>query len=338
MIIIMQKGASEHNIQKIYEQAEKAGLDVDILKGTERTIIVIENIKEALESSSFELNDGVEKIIPIGESYKLAGRNYKSEPTIVEVGEAEIGGEELVLIAGPCAVEHPDQIFAIADTVKKAGGKILRGGAYKPRTSPYSFRGLGEEGLKLLAEAGNRNGLAVVTEIIEVNHIDIVAQYADMLQIGSRNMYNYQLLKEVGRLKKPVLLKRGLSATIEEWLNAAEYIMNEGNYEVVLCERGIRTFETQTRNTLDISAVPIIKELSHLPIIVDPSHGTGKWNLVPSMSCASVAAGADGLMIEIHPNPNEALSDGFQSLNFDSFIRLTEQLKKVAIAMGRSFG
>ena len=338
MMIIMRKKANADNIQNVRENLEKFGLTSNILKGASRTIFIVNNTSKYIETDLFRLNEDVEKIVPLGKSYKLAARSDKLESSIIQVGKARIGGNEQVLIAGPCAVESPEQIFLISDIVKKAGGKILRGGAYKPRTSPYSFEGLGLEGLKLLYEAGKKNDLAVVTEVMETKHIDTVAKYVDMLQIGSRNMFNYHLLKEIAKINKPILLKRGFSSTIEEWLNAAEHIMNEGNHKVVLCERGIRTFETEMRNTLDLSAVPAIKELSHLPIIVDPSHGTGKWNLVPSMSNAAIASGADGLMIEIHPNPSNALSDGLQSLDFNTFIELTKQLKRVSTAIGRSFG
>ena len=338
MMIIMKKDAEANNIKEIHEKIKKLGSSVNILSGADRTIFIVINDNKYIETDFFRLNEDVEKIVPLGKSYKLVARSSKFKSTVIQVGKAEIGSDEQVLIAGPCAIESPEQIFLISDMVKKGGGKILRGGAYKPRTSPYSFEGLGLEGLKLLHEAGKKNDLAVVTEVMETNHIDTIARFADMLQIGSRNMFNYKLLKEVAKVNKPILLKRGFSATIEEWLNAAEHIMNEGNNKVVLCERGIRTFETEMRNTLDLSAVPAIKELSHLPIIVDPSHGTGKWNLVPSMSNAAIASGADGLMIEIHPNPSNALSDGLQSLDFNTFIELTKQLKRVSTAIGRSFG
>lgn len=337
MIVVMREDATQEDIERISEFIRGLGLDVHISKGAERTIIGIIGDRRIVADKPIEMMNGVEKTILIAEPYKLASRSFKPEPTIVKVGDVEIGGEEIVLIAGPCAVESREQVFQTAEAVKKGGGQILRGGAFKPRTSPYSFQGLGEEGLKILAEARERTGLRIVTEVMRTDHIDVVAEYADILQIGARNMQNFHLLREAGKTKKPVMLKRGLSATIEEWLNAAEYIMNEGNFNVILCERGIRTFETQTRNTLDLSAVPLIKRLSHLPIIVDPSHGTGKWRLVAPMSRAAIAAGADGLMIEVHPNPKEACSDGPQSLNLENFFELTWEIKKIAEIMGRRF-
>jgi 3-deoxy-7-phosphoheptulonate synthase len=269
------------------------------------------------------------------EPYKLAGRAFHPESATIRVGDQEIGGSRIVVMAGPCAVESEEQLTATAHFLKEQGAAFLRGGAYKPRSSPYSFQGLQEEGLKILAEAGRQTGLLIVSEAVSTRSLEAVARYADMIQIGARNMQNFSLLQEVGRLKLPVLLKRGLSATIEEWLNAAEYIMNEGNYNIVLCERGIRSFETYTRNTLDLSSVPAIKELSHLPIIVDPSHGTGRWRMVTPMSRAAIAAGADGIMVEVHPSPKEALSDGPQSLNFESFSGLMEEVRKIAGILGR---
>ena len=274
--------------------------------------------------------DGVEKTVAISKSYKLASREFHPRSSVVDVAGVKIGDGTPVVMSGPCAVESREQLFEAADIVKKAGAQFLRGGAYKPRTSPYSFQGLEEQGLKFLAEARERTGLRVVTEVTTVEAVDRVAAYADMLQVGARNMQNFGLLKAVGKAGKPVLLKRGLAATIDEWLNAAEYIMNEGNPDVVLCERGIRTYETYTRNTLDLSAVAAVKHLSHLPIIVDPSHGTGKWRMVQPMAYAAIAAGADGLMIEMHPNPAKALSDGPQSLTPEHFERVMNGVRKLS--------
>ncbi len=280
---------------------------------------------------------GVDRLVPIVEPFKLAGRTFKPESTVIRIKDVEIGSKKLVMMAGPCAVESHEQIIQTAKFLKSRGVQFLRGGAYKPRTSPYSFQGLEEEGYRLLAEAAKETGLLVVSEIVSLKSIEQAVKYVDVFQIGARNMQNFQLLREVGRTNIPVVLKRGLASTIEEWLNAAEYIMNEGNYNIILCERGIRTFETYTRNTLDLSAVPIIKEISHLPIIVDPSHGTGKWNLVTPMSRAAIAAGADGLIVEVHPDPKSALSDGPQSLNFDTFNSLIDEVAKVAGVIGREW-
>lgn len=335
MIIVMQKNATDDQIKKVCEVVENAGLGVHISKGSDVTIIGVIGDRRKLADKPIELMEGVEKTVPIMEPYKLASRTFRPEPTVIKVGNVLIGSDEFVIMAGPCAVESREQLLEAAEIVKKCGAKVLRGGAFKPRTSPYSFQGLGEEGLKILAEARERTGLPVVTEVISTEAVEMVAEYADILQIGARNMQNFQLLKAVGRTEKPVLLKRGISATIEEWLNAAEYIMNEGNFKVILCERGIRTFEPMTRNTLDLSAVPIIKYISHLPVIVDPSHGTGHWRWVTPMSRAALAAGADGLIIEVHPNPQEALSDGPQSLKPENFMLLCEELKKIAPIVGR---
>nr|WP_245523166.1 3-deoxy-7-phosphoheptulonate synthase [Thermosediminibacter oceani] len=333
---MMQKNATEDQIKKVCEMVENAGLGVHLSRGTDITIIGVIGDRRLLADKPIERMDGVEKTVSIMEPYKLASRTFHPEPTVIKVGDVSIGGDEFVVMAGPCAVESREQLLETAEMVKKCGAKILRGGAFKPRTSPYSFQGLGEEGLKILAEARERTGLPVVTEVTSTEAVNTVAEYADILQIGARNMQNFQLLKAVGRTGKPVLLKRGMSATIEEWLNAAEYIMNEGNFQVILCERGIRTFEPMTRNTLDLSAVPIIKNISHLPVIVDPSHGTGHWRWVTPMSRAALAAGADGLIIEVHPNPQEALSDGSQSLKPENFMLLCEELKKIAPIVGRS--
>ncbi|AAM24268.1 3-deoxy-7-phosphoheptulonate synthase [Caldanaerobacter subterraneus subsp. tengcongensis MB4] len=335
MVIVMNIDASEKQISEITNLLTSLGLGYHISRGEEKIVIGVIGDKRKLDGKAIEMMEGVEKVIPIVDPYKLASRIFKPEPTIVKVGDIEIGGKNIVIMAGPCAVESREQLFESAMAVKRAGAHFLRGGAYKPRTSPYSFQGLEEEGLKMLSEARELTGLKIVTEVMDVHSVEKVAEYADVLQIGARNMQNFSLLKAVGRMNKPVLLKRGLAATLEEWLSAAEYILNEGNKDVILCERGIRTFETYTRNTLDLSAVPAIKKLSHLPIIVDPSHGTGRWHLVPSMAKAAVAAGADGLIIEVHPDPKNALSDGPQSLTPDNFESLVKELKIIAEAVGR---
>ncbi|MDK2793446.1 MAG: 3-deoxy-7-phosphoheptulonate synthase [Caldanaerobacter sp.] len=335
MVIVMNIDASEKQISEITNLLTSLGLGYHISRGEEKIVIGVIGDKRKLDGKAIEMMEGVEKVIPIVDPYKLASRIFKPEPTIVKVGDIEIGGKNIVIMAGPCAVESREQLFESAMAVKRAGAHFLRGGAYKPRTSPYSFQGLEEEGLKMLSEARKLTGLKIVTEVMDVHSVEKVAEYADVLQIGARNMQNFSLLKAVGKINKPVLLKRGLAATLEEWLSAAEYILNEGNKDVILCERGIRTFETYTRNTLDLSAVPSIKKLSHLPIIVDPSHGTGRWHLVPSMAKAAVAAGADGLIIEVHPDPKNALSDGPQSLTPDNFESLVKELKIIAEAVGR---
>ena len=313
MIIVMKPEATQEQLNKVLTKLDSVGLKVHLSEGATRTIIGVIGDKRFIAQMPIEAMDGVEKMVSVTVDYKLVSREFKQEDTIVDVGGVLIGGSHLVVMAGPCAVESREQLLQSAEIVKKAGAHFLRGGAYKPRTSPYAFQGLEVRGLEMLAEAREKTGLKIVTEVVDVESVSVVSDYADMLQIGSRNMQNFQLLKTVGKTNKPVLLKRGLSATINEWLNAAEYIMSEGNYNVVLCERGIRTYEEYTRNTLDLSAVAAVKNISHLPIIVDPSHGTGRWELVGPMSRAGIAAGADGLMIEVHPNPAEALSDGKQS-------------------------
>jgi len=291
--------------------------------------------KRKVNIQAIEVMDDVEKIVHIEAPFKLANKQFHPEPTIVTVGDVQIGGRQLVVMAGPCSVESREQLLETAAIVKEGGAQFLRGGAFKPRSSPYSFQGLGEEGLKILAEAREKTGLKIVSEVMDTDSLPIVAEYVDILQIGARNMQNFPLLKAVGRLNKPVLLKRGLSATIEEWLMAAEYILNEGNHQVILCERGIRTFETYTRNTLDLSTVPVIKHMSHLPIIIDPSHGTGKWRYVTPMARAAVAAGADGLIVEVHPQPEKAWSDGPQSLNPEAYAEMMREVRKIAAVMGR---
>jgi 3-deoxy-7-phosphoheptulonate synthase len=307
-----------------------------VSKGTERTIIGVIGPEDALRVQPLEVIPGVEKVMPVLKPYKLVSREFKPEPSVVDVGGVKIGGRALVVMAGPCSIENRQMLFETAKAVKQAGAQILRGGAFKPRTSPYSFQGLGEEGLKLLREAGTETGMRVVTELMDAQDLPLLEQYADIIQIGARNMQNFELLKEVGQSHTPVLLKRGFSATITEFLLAAEYLLSQGNFNVVLCERGIRTFEDQTRFTLDLNAIPVIKKLSHLPVVVDPSHGTGSWDYVEPMAKAAVAAGADGVMIEVHPNPEVALSDGPQSLLPKKFAALIKELKKVAHAVGRT--
>lgn len=336
MIVVMKPGATPDDIQRVIERVQSFGLGVHISTGESRTIVGILGNTSGLERSTFEVMEGVESVVRITRPYKVASREFKPFDTIIEVRGVRIGGPGLVVMAGPCSVESRSQILEAAHAVKEAGAHILRGGAYKPRTSPYSFQGLGVEGLELLAEAREATGLPIVTEVMSPDEVSLVCQYADILQIGARNMQNYRLLQAVGQVQKPVLLKRGLSSTIQELLMSAEYILAGGNYQVILCERGIRTFETYTRNTLDINAIPVLKQLSHLPVIGDPSHGTGKWELVAPVAKACVAAGADGLMIEVHPNPELAWSDGSQSLRPERFAALMQELTALAAAVGRS--
>lgn len=333
MVIIMNPDATPKHIKGVIEAIESVGLTAKVMEGTQQKIVGVIGDKTRLASVPVDALPGVETSVSISKSYKLASREFHPQSSIVNVGGVAIGGDEPIVMAGPCAVESREQLFEAADIVKQGGAQFLRGGAYKPRTSPYSFQGLEEKGLEYLAEARERTGLKVVTEVTVVEAIDRVAHYADMLQVGARNMQNFGLLKAVGRCGKPVLLKRGLAATIDEWLNAAEYIMNEGNPNVVLCERGIRTYETYTRNTLDMSAVAAVKHLSHLPIIVDPSHGTGKWRMVRPMAFAAIAAGADGLMMEVHPNPAKALSDGPQSLTPENYLEVMSGVHKISAFM-----
>lgn len=336
MIIVMKPHAKKESIEKIVKLIESRGCDAHISKGKEVTIIGVVGDKSRLQDQNLEIFEDVEKIVAVTESYKLANKKFHPEPTLVKVKDVTIGGGNLVIISGPCAIESRQQLLSTAHAIKKAGAHILRGGAYKPRTSPYAFQGLEEEGLKYMKEASEETGLPVICEVTSQNAIEAAVKYVDMLQIGARNMQNFYLLKEAGKSGLPVLLKRGLSATIDEWLNASEYIIAEGNPNVVLCERGIRTFETATRNTLDISAVPVIKEKSHLPIIVDPSHASGVRAYVKPLAMSAVAAGADGLMIETHPNPEVALSDGPQSLTFEQFCELTEAIRPLAALVGKS--
>ena len=335
MIVVMKAGSSHNEISKVTKRIEDFGLKVHISEGVDHTVIgVLGQVFTELRDS-LELLPGVEQVLLVSKPYKLASREFHPQDTIVEVKGVAIGGDEIVVMAGPCAIESEEQLLTTAQAVKAAGATVLRGGAFKPRTSPYDFRGLGETGLKILAAAGKENKMPVITEVMSPDQVDLVARYADILQIGARNMQNFTLLDEVGKTKKPVLLKRGLSSTIQEWLLAAEYILAQENEQVILCERGIRTFETYTRNTMDISSIPIIEKVSHLPIIADPSHATGKWYLVPPLALAAVAAGADGLLIEVHPNPDLALADGPQSLNFESFHLLMSQLLPIAKAENR---
>lgn len=337
MIIIMKPNATEEAVQKVANIIESKGLQVHLSKGHEVTIVGVVGDKSKLQGSNIEISDGVDKVVAVTESYKLVNKKFHPEDSVIQVGNTTIGPGTLTIMAGPCAIESKEQLMETAVAVKKAGATFLRGGAYKPRTSPYSFQGLEEEGLKYMKEAREATGLNVICEVTSQRAIEAAAKYVDMLQIGARNMQNFELLKEAGKSGVPVLLKRGLSATIDEWLNAAEYIISEGNPNIVLCERGIRTFETATRNTMDISAVPVIRTRSHLPVIVDPSHATGVRAYVEPLAKASIAVGADGLMIEVHPCPACALSDGPQSLTFEQFDALTAQLKPYAALSGRKF-
>lgn len=335
MIIVMSPTATQKEIDNVIARVTGAGLRVHLSEGKLRTIIGLIGEKKLMAQLPLEAMSGVEKAISVTAGYKLVSREVKSEDTVIDIGGVLVGGTNLVVMAGPCAVESREQLLESAKIVKEAGAQFLRGGAYKPRTSPYSFQGLEEKGLEMLAEARDVTGLKIVTEVVDIQSVSVVSAYADVLQIGARNMQNFQLLKAVGKSGMPVLLKRGMSATINEWLHAAEYILSEGNFNVMFCERGIRTFENYTRNTLDLSAVAALKELSHLPVIVDPSHGTGVWKLVKPMAKAAVAGGADGLMIEVHPNPAEALSDGSQSLTPANFQTLMSEVGAIAAAVGR---
>ena len=335
MVVVMEERASEHQIQHIIATLVEKGFDVHRSTGALRTVLGAVGGNRSFDERLIEVMDGVHEVLRITEPYKLASRTFKPEPTVVAIGDVRIGGDEVVVIAGPCSAETEEQVEAAAAALASAGAKMLRGGAFKPRSSPYSFQGLGEKGLDLLRSAADRHHLKLVSEVMDVSQIELVARYADMLQVGARNMQNFTLLRELGRSRTPVLLKRGISATIEEWLLSAEYLLSGGNTDVVLCERGIRTFERYTRNTLDISAVPVIHKLSHLPIVVDPSHGIGLRDKVAPMARAAVAAGADGLLIEVHPDPDHALSDGAQSLFPAQFERLMTELRIIAPAIGR---
>lgn len=334
MIIVLKSDATNAQIDHIVEKVEKLGLKPLVSRGTERTIIGVIGPEDILRVTPLEAFPGVEKVMPVLAPYKLVSREFKPQDSVIDLGKGiKIGGNRFVVMAGPCAVENIDTLREIAVSIKKSGASVLRGGAFKPRTSPYSFQGLGEKGLKYLKEVGDELNMVTITEVMDTRDVQLVAKYVDVLQVGARNMQNFNLLKEVGMIKKPVLLKRGLSSTIKELLMSAEYILAGGNLNVILCERGIRTFEEATRNTLDISAIPVVKQLSHLPIIVDPSHAAGKWGLVPALSKAAIAAGADGLIIEVHTHPEDALSDGAQSLLPQNFSTLISELKTLAGVM-----
>lgn len=335
MIIVLKKGVKEVEIQEITERLGEEGFKVHHSEGVEKTIIGAVGDRSRLKGLDLEALPWVEKVVPILSPYKLVSREFHPADTVIKIGDHEIGGSQIHVMAGPCSVESRSQILETAHAVKEAGATILRGGAFKPRTSPYAFQGLEEEGLKLLAEAREETGLAVTTEVVDVRDVELVAYYTDILQIGARNMQNFNLLKKVAKTDKPILLKRGPSATLEEWMLAAEYILDGGNAQVMFCERGIRTFETYTRNTLDLSMVPALHALSHLPVIVDPSHGTGRWELVAPMAKAAIAAGADGLIVEVHPQPEKALSDGKQSLTPLNFQKMMTELGKIAQVLDR---
>ncbi len=336
MIIVLKPDATEQQITHLVKRVKALGLKPMISKGVERTIIGVIGEEEVLRVQPLEIFPGVEKVVPILAPYKLVSREFKPAATVIPLNaQSAVGGKSLVIMAGPCAIESYETLLTIAKSVKKAGATVLRGGAYKPRTSPYSFQGLEEEGLKYLKDVGKKVGILTITELMDVRDLELVERHVDIIQVGARNMQNFDLLKEVGLSKKPVLLKRGMASTVKEWLLSAEYILQNGNFNVMLCERGIRTFETDTRFTLDINAVPVIKNSSHLPVIVDPSHSTGKWGLVPAIAKAGIAAGADGLLIEVHNKPEEALCDGPQSILPERFVKLMGGLKRVARAVGR---
>ncbi|MBI2463887.1 3-deoxy-7-phosphoheptulonate synthase [Candidatus Peregrinibacteria bacterium] len=337
MIIVMRRQAEQKLIDHVIQEMITQGLKPVPLIGTERTVIAVIGDERILDIHHLRSLPGVSDVHPILKPYKLASRETKYENTVIEVNGVRIGSEEIAIMAGPCAVENEDQVEKTASSIKKSGAKILRGGAFKPRTGPYSFEGLGKDGLKILRAAADRHGLAVITELMDIRDIDLIMEYADIIQIGARNMQNFTLLNEVGSVKKPILLKRGLSSTVTELLLAAERIMAKGNLEIMLCERGIRTFEQETRNTFGLNSIPLIKELSHLPIIADPSHATGKRTLVPPMARAAIAAGADGLIIEVHPQPDEALCDGDQSITTDTFEQLVKEIAVIAPAVRRKF-
>jgi 3-deoxy-7-phosphoheptulonate synthase len=337
MVIVMEQAATEEQIQKIIETLVEVGYDVHRSTGVSHTVLgAVGSPRQVVDPTALELLPGVREVVKISEPYKLVGRTFKSADTVVEVGGVKVGGPEVIVMAGPCSVESREQLGTVARAVQAAGARVLRGGAFKPRTSPYSFQGHGEEALRWMREVGDELGLAIVSEVMDLRTIEMMLRYVDCLQVGARNMQNFDLLKELGRVRRPVLLKRGMSATIEEWLLSAEYLLAGGNQQVVLCERGIRTFENATRNTLDISAIPVVKKRSHLPILVDPSHGTGRRDKVIPMARAAIAAGADGLLIEVHDNPEKALSDGAQSLYPHQFETLMGELRVIAPVVGRS--
>jgi 3-deoxy-7-phosphoheptulonate synthase len=335
MIFVLKPGHTEEDLQHLIDRITEAGLKPHVSRGEERTIVGAIGDDRKLIALPVETLPGIEKVVPILKPYKVVSRDFKKEDSVVKIGKVPIGGRQIQVIAGPCAVEGLEILQKIAGEVKALGATVLRGGAFKPRTSPYSFQGLGEEGLKYLAAVREETGLPVVTELMNIRHTELVNKYADAVQIGARNMQNFDLLKEVGKLKKPIILKRGMSATILELLMSAEYIASEGNVDIILCERGIRTFETETRNTLDINAVPVLKGLTHLPVVVDPSHATGRWDLVTPTALAGIAAGADGILVEVHTDPEKAVSDGNQSLKPDKFADLMVRVRKVAEAVGR---
>lgn len=336
MIVVMQARCTDAQIKAVEDQIARRGFSSQLSQGVERTVVGVVGQPFPELRDELEVLDGVVEVVPISIPYKLASREFHPANTVIKVGDVAIGGDELVVMAGPCAVESEEQLMETAKAVKKAGAHILRGGAFKPRTSPYAFRGWGEEGLKLLAQAREETGMPFITEVMTTGDVELVARYADVLQVGARNMQNFNLLDEVGKIRKPVMLKRGLSATYQDWLLAAEYILAGGNQEVILCERGIRTFESYTRNTMDTAAIPVLHRLSHLPVFADPSHGTGRWHLVTPLALAGVAAGADGLIVEVHPHPDTAWSDGAQSLTPENFTKMMEQVQAIAPIVGKS--
>jgi 3-deoxy-7-phosphoheptulonate synthase len=336
MVVVMAEGASEEQIQNVVAHLVEQGFDVHRSTGAVRTVLGAVGSGRHRDPRLLEVLDGVHEVVRISEPYKLASRTFKRDNTVFDLGDVRIGGDEVIVMAGPCSAETDEQVNATAAAVKRAGGKFLRGGAFKPRSSPYSFQGHGEEGLRMLRAGADQHGLKLITEVMDASQIQLIDKYVDVYQLGARNMQNYTLLREMGKVRKPVLLKRGISATLEEWLLSAEYLLSGGNTQVILCERGIRTFETYTRNTMDISAIPVLKKLTHLPVFADPSHGIGKRDLVPAMARASIAAGADGLLIEVHSDPDKAWSDGAQSLFPGQFDRLMAELRIIAPAIGRS--
>jgi 3-deoxy-7-phosphoheptulonate synthase len=336
MLVVMQEGAPEEQVQRVIDRLVMMGFTVHRSTGITHTVLGGVGPLDSFDPAEFEVMEGVQECHRIVSPYKLANKRFKPQGTVISIGDVKIGGPEVVVMAGPCSVESEEQIELSAALVAKAGARVIRGGAFKPRSSPYSFQGMGEAGLKLMRAAADRHGLLVVSEVMDRSQIGLLSEYADILQVGARNMQNFNLLRDLGLARKPVLLKRGIAATIEELLLSAEYIMSGGNYDIILCERGIRTFETATRNTMDISAIPVLKQLTHLPVIGDPSHGVGKRNLVPAMARATVAAGADGLIVEVHHDPDHALSDGAQSLYPEQFAELMQQLRVIATAVGRS--
>jgi 3-deoxy-7-phosphoheptulonate synthase len=335
MIVVMKERATEAQVDSVIARLIELGMDVHRSSGATRTVLGVVSAKK-VEKEIIEILDGVHEVMRISEPYKRASRSYRPDKTVVTIGDVRIGGDEVIVMAGPCSAETEEQCEAAAAAVKRAGAKLFRGGAFKPRSSPYSFQGHGEAGLKMLREASDAHGLKLISEVMDISQIDLIAKYCDVFQVGARNMQNYTLLRELGHARKPVLVKRGISATIEEWLLSAEYILAGGNNDVILCERGIRTFETATRNTFDVSAIPVVQKLSHLPVVADPSHGAGRRDMVPQLARAAVAAGADGLLIEVHADPDHAWSDGAQSMYPDQFDRLMAELRIIAPAIGRS--